>query len=234
MFDAQRFTVTSQTGKSSLTSAISDYEVIETVKPTNTDINLVYIDMLIVSAWLLPITLIPLLFVSWYVWPLPYITIILLSIVIISVVGLGRYESNFEWLRRLERVSTGQFDWEKHEVSQNVQSGKTKTVYVDYQALSQGQSQPNDILFGSAPEFSFPPDVLQNLFSLCMSNDFKFNKRLAKQVEGITDSNYNQLVTELIMARWLRLKGQSIGQGVELTAKGKAIVKGRFLPSPTK
>jgi len=233
MFDVTRFSTSSDKGKSNLTSVVSDYELVESVQPTDTEVGLVYADLIITFVVLCPITSTPLLLISWYVWPIPYGVIVSVSLVINAMVSLSRYERNLIWLKGREKVATGKVDWEKHEVSQTVQAGKTKVVYVDYQALSNNEPQPHEIHFGLPPEFSFPPELLQAVFTLSVAHDYKFNKQLMKQVDGITDNNYGALVTELMQAGWLRLKGKTKNQGVELTKKGKRIVTSRLLPSPT-
>jgi len=231
MFDATRFTATKE--KSNLSSVVSNYEVAETIQASETEIGLVYADMLVCFIGLLPVTSVPFILIAWYIWPIPYPVISSVTILISVIITLNRYDHNLRWLKERETIATGTIDWQKHELTQANQASKTQTIYLDYQALSEGDPQPQEIQFGINPQFSFPPQVLQDVFTQCIQNDYKFTKRLMKGVKGINDNNYNTLVTELIEARWLRLKGDTLKKGVEPTNKGKKIMKGRLLALPS-
>jgi len=226
MFDATRFAATES--KSNVTSVVSEYEVSATA--SEVEIALVYSDLVIVGSSTVVFVIGIGLLVSWVIIEVSYWLICVVSVVMSVFLALVRYLNNVNWLKN--RIAWGRVDWDKHE-AEIVRGSKTKLVYIDYQALSQGKEQPSEIKFGLDPEFSFPPAVIQKVFSVCVKNDYRFTRNLMKSVPEINDGNYNTLLTEMMEAGYVKLRGKEIKQGVRVSKEGKAIMKSRLLPSPT-
>lgn len=236
MFDAGRFSLGAERGKSSLATTVRDYEVIETVAATQDEIALAKFDLAVTLVLITPITVGVALLVWWFVYP-SLVVLLLMASVIVPSLSLARWCELVIWLKNRERLQTGSISWEKHEVSQSHASAqRTKLVYTDYRALQEGRPQPQEIdsRYAVHPEFSFPPDVVRAVFAVVSSNDWKFTKRLLKEnVKGITDENYADLLTEFVGAGFARLKGKDLRQGVAVTKKGQAVMSHLSLPSPT-
>jgi hypothetical protein len=219
-FDINKFTKESKDAA----SLVKDFEFIQYRAPELTDLTVALRDAVVVCGFTLVLVSPPLIIfgyvagLAWYIAPMS-------SLIIVAVIGLGRYEHSMNKPLSRQAMSSGKMAWEHLKSSQ---SGKAEVRFLRWEDDMPFQAGGRDL----ALKFPVSHETLQAIAQVCLEANNFSSRLLTSKVEGVTQANYADIKNAFLEQGIIRLKGKTEHAGFEIPPKGKAMLRG-LAHSPT-
>ena len=214
-FDISKFSV----GNSQQQSIVKEFEISETLPVSLGDITSDTINVIGLTGFMLfPISL-----CIWYNTNIPFMYLFIISLMVVGVMGLSRYDHNTRGLR--VKTTSGRIIWEQSKsASKTSQKAEIKYIKDDY---GNEVNYVNNLLKSAICNVS----QLESLASGVLAVG-KFNQDVVTKYAQISNSDYANLCNELLEQNVINLKGQSAKNGYTVSKRGWELF-GRLAKQPT-
>jgi len=206
-FDISKFVISNNQQQ----SLVGDFTLTETKDITTSDIKVVAGDTLMVVG-LTAFMVMPSSLCVWYNSTIPFLYVALVSLVVIGVMGLSRYDHNTRGLMGRVYVSKGEINWQQSRTSDKT-TGKAEIRF--FRDGSNNQPTVTSVIKSSMLSIH----QLTNLSAALVSSG-KFNQDTVTKVAQISAQSYQNVASELMGQGLINFKGDSPKQGYKITPLG--------------